>query len=85
MAAVKINLTIPVELTNTYKDSSVKLLFFPSRCYSAIGRAYAQEGAQTLSIGEGCEWVEIALHELTHCMGKHINAHQLTNHFFEFD
>ncbi|XP_028404131.1 uncharacterized protein LOC114526809 [Dendronephthya gigantea] len=38
-------------------------------CFSTIGRAYAQSGGQTLSIGEGCEWVSIALHEMTHCMG----------------
>mgnify|MGYP002804242080 FL=1 len=38
-------------------------------CFSTIGRAYGSQGAQTLSIGEGCEWVPVALHEMTHCMG----------------
>ena len=35
-----------------------------------IGKAYSTEGAQDLSIGEGCESVSIALHEMTHCMGE---------------
>lgn len=39
------------------------------RCFSPVGRQYATEGAQPLSIGNGCNDKGIILHELLHALG----------------
>ena len=44
------------------------LHFFP-RCYSAVGRVYWVEGAQTLSLGRGCLGRSTILHEIMHALG----------------
>lgn len=44
-------------------------IFMLHRCFSPVGRQYATEGAQPLSIGEGCNDKGIILHELLHALG----------------
>lgn len=38
-------------------------------CSSRIGKRYADPGKQTISIGEGCNWVGTIMHEMMHAIG----------------
>ena len=40
----------------------------PFRCWSKIGRS---GGAQSLSLGRGCEYVGVVLHEVMHALGEY--------------
>ena len=38
------------------------------RCWSKVGRV---GGSQPLSLGSGCEYVGVVMHELMHSLGKY--------------
>jgi hypothetical protein len=43
---------------------------FLYRCYSRIGRSYARQGPQVISIGQHCDYEDIIIHEMLHSVGR---------------
>ena len=50
-------------------DKNALHYFQGSGCYSSIGRSFWKKGEQEISIGKGCESVEIVQHEIMHALG----------------
>ncbi|CAB4020073.1 partial, partial [Paramuricea clavata] len=38
-------------------------------CYSRIGRSYARQGPQVISVGQYCDYEDIIIHEMLHSVG----------------
>ena len=57
--------------------------FFCS-CWSPVGRQYQLKGPQELSIGDGCNYKQLIIHEFMHALGFwHEQSRTDRNHYID--
>ena len=69
ISLASINMVLTYRLVPRTSERDYLSFIVGDGCYSYVGRAQPLEQPQTVSLGRGCEYLGIAIHELMHAIG----------------